>query len=175
MKPYHIIYFLLAFTAVVSVAQAFCPCIVAAAAGIAVARYFGVNDIVTGLWIGAMLYLTGIWTEDEIKKYLRKKNRYDDYARHKKIAMHLALVYGITAMSVWFLWYFGYFSGFSVIVYGARINSLLLGTMIGVALTLFTSLANRELWHMGIKHKFQKAALITVVLLAFSVLLWGFY
>jgi hypothetical protein len=169
------LYFILAFAATLGVAQAFCPCIVAAAVGIAVARYFGINDIVTGLWIGAMLYLTGVWTEDEIKKYLRRRNRYDDYARHKKIAMHLLLVYGITAVSVYFLWYFGYFSGFSVIVYGARINSLLLGTAIGVVLTLFTSLANKELWHLGIKARFQKAALITIVLLAFSALLWGFY
>lgn len=175
MRSHQIVYFLLAFTAVLSMAQAFCPCIVAAAAGIAVARYFGVNDIMTGLWIGAMLYLTGVWTEDEIKKYLRKKNRYDDYARHKKIAMHLLLVYGITAVSVYFLWYFGYFSGFSVLVYGARINSLLLGTAIGVLLTLFTSLANKQLWNLRIKVRFQKAALITAVLLLFSVLLWSFY
>jgi hypothetical protein len=175
MRPRAMLYFLLAFVATLGVAQAFCPCIVAAAAGIAVARYLDINDIVTGLWIGAMLYLTGIWTEDEIKKYLRKRNRYDDYARHKKIAMHLALVYGITAVSMFFLWYFDYFSGFSVIVYGMRINSLLLGTLMGVVLTLFTSLANRELWNLGIKVRFQKTALIVAVLLAFSALLWGFY
>jgi hypothetical protein len=89
--------------------------------------------------------------------------------------MHLALVYGITAISVYFLWYFGYFSGFSVVVYGLRVNSLLLGTAVGVVLTLFTSLANRELWNLGIKVRFQKTALIVAVLLAFSALLWGFY
>ena len=43
------------------------------AAVVAVARHFAGTDIVTGLWDSAMLYLTGIWTEDEIKKYLRKK------------------------------------------------------------------------------------------------------
>jgi hypothetical protein len=175
MRKHVIFYFLIALASTVGLAYAFCPCIVAAAAGIAVARYFGVNDLVTGLWVGATLYLTGVWTEDQIKKYLRKRNRYNDYARHKKIAMHLALVYGITAVSVFLLWYFDYFSGFSVIVYGARINSLLLGTVLGVALTLFTSLANRELWNLGIKVRFQKTALITAVLLVFSALLWSFY
>lgn len=175
MRKRMMFYFLIALASATGLAYAFCPCIVVAAAGIAVARYFGINDIVTGLWVGASIYLTGIWTEDEIKKFLRKRKRYDDYARHRKIAMHLLVVYGITAVSVYFLWYFGYFSGFSVIVHGARINSMLLGTALGVALTLFTSLANRELWHLGIKARFQKAALVAVVLLAFSALLWSFY
>ncbi len=62
-----------------------------------------------------------------------------------------------------------------MIVYGLRINSMLLGTALGMVLTLFTSLANRELWNLGIKLRLQKTALIAVVLLAFSALLWGFY
>ena len=175
MRPRVIFYFLLAIASTLSVAQAFCPCIVAAAAGIALARYFGINDIVTGLWVGAMIISTGIWTEDELKKYLRRRNRYSNYARTKKLAIHLALVYGITAASVVLLWYFNYFDGFSVLVYGARVNSLLLGTAMGIALTLFASLANRELWNLGINVRFQRTALILAVLFVFSALLWNFH
>jgi hypothetical protein len=175
MRKQVLLYFLVAFASTVGLAYAFCPCIVVAVGVIVIAHYFGIPDVVTGLWVGSALISTGIWTEDELKKYLRKKNKYEDYARHKKLAIHLSLVYGITLASAWLLWYFGYFSGLSVMFYGQRINALLFGTAIGIVLTLIASLANRELWRMGIKLRLQRTALIAVVLVVFSVLLWGFH
>lgn len=176
MRPNFIFYFLLALAGTAGLAYAFCPCIVVAVGVIAIAHYFGIPDIVTGLWVGSALISTGIWTEDELKKYLRKRGKYNNYAGHKKLAIHLGLVYGITLLSIWLLWYFDYFTfGASILFYGYLINPLLFGTVIGIALTLIASLANRELWNMGVKVKFQRTALIAAILVVFSILLWGFH
>jgi hypothetical protein len=44
-------------------ALAFCPvCIVAVGAGLGLARYLGVDDTVTGLWIGGFLIAVTAWT-----------------------------------------------------------------------------------------------------------------
>ncbi len=49
--------------------QAFCPvCTVAVAGGVGLSRYFGVDDIITGLWIGALLVALTIWTLEWLKK-----------------------------------------------------------------------------------------------------------
>ena len=49
----------------VSSAQAFCPvCTLAVAGGVGLSRYFGVDDTITGLWIGGFLVSMVIWTLD---------------------------------------------------------------------------------------------------------------
>lgn len=50
-------------------ASAFCPvCTVAVAGGVGLSRYFGVDDTVTGLWIGALIVAMTIWTLEWFKK-----------------------------------------------------------------------------------------------------------
>lgn len=52
-------------------AQAMCPvCTIAAAGGVELSRYLGIDDIITGLWIGGLTVSFILWTED----YLDKKN-----------------------------------------------------------------------------------------------------
>jgi hypothetical protein len=44
-------------------AEAFCPvCTVAAAGGVGLARWLGIDDTVTGLWIGGLLVSLTFWT-----------------------------------------------------------------------------------------------------------------
>ncbi|MFZ2192669.1 MAG: hypothetical protein WAV31_00300 [Candidatus Moraniibacteriota bacterium] len=51
-------------------AQAFCPvCVVAVGAGLELSNYLGIDDTVTGLWIGALLVSLSMWTIE----YLAKK------------------------------------------------------------------------------------------------------
>jgi hypothetical protein len=51
-------------------AQAVCPvCVVAVGAGVGLSRYLGVDDIISGLWIGGFIVSMIIWTID----YLQKK------------------------------------------------------------------------------------------------------
>jgi len=51
-------------------ALAFCPvCTFAVAGGVGLSRYLGVDDTITGLWIGAFLVSSSVWTIN----YLAKK------------------------------------------------------------------------------------------------------
>lgn len=53
------------------VAQAMCPiCTIAAAGGVELSRYLGIDDTITGLWIGGLTVSLILWTEN----YLDKKN-----------------------------------------------------------------------------------------------------
>ncbi|MEI7452226.1 MAG: hypothetical protein WCK37_03400 [Candidatus Falkowbacteria bacterium] len=53
-------------------ALAICPvCVVAVAAGVGLSRYLGVDDVLTGIWIGGLLLSISLWTIDwlVIKKW----------------------------------------------------------------------------------------------------------
>lgn len=53
-------------------AEAFCPvCTVAAGAGVGLARWIGIDDAITGLWIGALLTSITFWTAN----WLTQKGR----------------------------------------------------------------------------------------------------
>jgi hypothetical protein len=50
-------------------AEAFCPvCTVAAGAGVGLARWLGIDDTITGLWIGALLTSITFWTANWMSK-----------------------------------------------------------------------------------------------------------
>lgn len=49
--------------------QAVCPvCTVAVGAGVGLARYFGVEDTITGTWIGGLVISLAFWTVDFLEK-----------------------------------------------------------------------------------------------------------
>jgi len=61
------ILFLLIFLPQISLA--FCPvCTVAVAGGVGLCRYSGVDDLISGTWIGALLMSLTIWTIEELNK-----------------------------------------------------------------------------------------------------------
>lgn len=48
---------------------AVCPvCTVAVGAGLGLARYFGVDDIVSGVWVGGLVLSSSFWLSDWLKK-----------------------------------------------------------------------------------------------------------
>lgn len=50
-------------------AKAVCPvCVVAVGAGLGLSRWLGIDDIISGLWIGAMLVSLSVWTHEWIVK-----------------------------------------------------------------------------------------------------------
>ncbi len=50
-------------------AEAFCPvCTVAAGAGVGLARWLGIDDTITGLWIGGLIISISAWTATWLKK-----------------------------------------------------------------------------------------------------------
>ncbi len=54
-------------------AQAVCPiCTAAVGAGLGLSRWIGIDDTVSGLWIGALLASTVLWTNDWLEKKDKK-------------------------------------------------------------------------------------------------------
>lgn len=52
-----------------ALAQPVCPiCVVAVAGGLGFSRWFGVDDIITSLWIGALLMALVLWTISWLRK-----------------------------------------------------------------------------------------------------------
>lgn len=52
-------------------AAAFCPvCTVAVAGGLGLSRWLGIDDTITGIWLGALMVALTVWTKD----WLVKKN-----------------------------------------------------------------------------------------------------
>ena len=50
-------------------AKAICPlCVVAIGAGLGLSRWLGVDDLVSSIWIGALLVSMIVWTIEEMKK-----------------------------------------------------------------------------------------------------------
>lgn len=53
--------------------HAVCPlCTVAVAAGLGLSRWIGIDDAVTGIWIGGLILSGGLWMADWIRKKLFK-------------------------------------------------------------------------------------------------------
>lgn len=58
-----------AFLATTTHVQAVCPiCTVAVGAGLGISRWLGIDDTVTGVWIGGLILSSGLWLADWIEK-----------------------------------------------------------------------------------------------------------
>lgn len=61
------------FMSLTSQAHAFCPvCTVAVGTGVTFSRYLGVDDVISGVWIGGLILSSALWLKDILKKKLRK-------------------------------------------------------------------------------------------------------
>jgi len=62
---------LLAFFFMANQVQAVCPiCTVAVAGGLGISRWLGIDDAVTGVWVGGLILSSAFWLSD----FIRKKN-----------------------------------------------------------------------------------------------------
>jgi hypothetical protein len=74
--------------------QAVCPiCIFGVGAGLGLSRWLKIDDLVTSLWLGAMLVALSLWTINWLSK---KKIKF----KGRKILI-FAAYYGLTALSLW--------------------------------------------------------------------------
>jgi hypothetical protein len=60
-------------------AQAICPvCTVAVAGGLGLSRWLGIDDVISGIWIGALILSSSLWLIDWIeKKFPHLKSRFN--------------------------------------------------------------------------------------------------
>jgi len=69
MKRFISIISILAFLALPTPAQAVCPvCTVAVGAGLGLCRFLGIDDTISGIWIGGLILSSGLWLADWIGK-----------------------------------------------------------------------------------------------------------
>ena len=143
--------------------QAFCPvCVVAVGAGLELSNYLGIDDTVTGLWVGALLIAISAWTLDWLKK--------------KKVTFKgetLAVYAGYYLLTIIPL----YFAGLMGQAYHSfwGVDKLLLGIIFGSLVFYFGGM-----WHSRLKRKnndkvhfpFQKVIVPVGLLLILSVIFY---
>jgi hypothetical protein len=138
---------------------AFCPvCVVAVGAGLELSNYLGIDDVVTGLWIGALLVGLSAWTLEWLKK---KKFNFKGET--------LAVYAGYYLLTIIPLYFAGLMGQLGHTFWG--VDKLLLGIIFGSAIFFFGGM-----WHFRLKRKnnykvyfpFQKVAIPVGLLLILS-------
>ena len=101
------------------ITRAVCPvCTIAVASGVGLSRYLGIDDIITGLWIGGLIVSMIMWTIGWLqKKHISFPGR------------NIIIILAYIALVVLPLYFSGFFSHEASCVCG--INKLLLGIING--------------------------------------------
>jgi len=144
-------------------ARAFCPvCTVAVGAGVGLCRYFGIDDLISGTWIGGFLMSLTLWTIDWLNK---KKIKF----LFRKILVFV-FWYGISIFPLYRLGIMGHpenkFLG---------IDKLLFGIISGSIIFLVSFFFNNFLLKKNrgkVYFPFQKVVIPILFLLILSLIFW---
>lgn len=102
-------------------AKAVCPvCAVAVSAGLGLSRYLGIDDTISGLWVGGLILSMSLWTAD----WLHKRG-----LKIKMKVLNVASSVVFYAITVIPLFYSGIIGHPYNTIYG--VDKLLFGTIIG--------------------------------------------
>jgi hypothetical protein len=105
-------------------ALAVCPlCTVAVGAGVGFSRWLGIDDVITGLWIGGLIVSLITWTES----WLKGKNI---HFRGRLFIIILGY-YLLTVLPLYFTGFLGNPQNSLAYVYGIYFDKLLLGIIVG--------------------------------------------
>jgi len=146
-------------------ALAVCPiCTVAVAAGVGLSRWIGIDDAITGLWIGGLTVSMIAWT---LSWFDKKKIKFAGRA--------VITTIGYYALIVVPLYFMGLIGNPANAVYGNWLDKLLLGIIVGS----FGFWAGAS-WYYYLKEKnnghayfpFQKVVMPTAPLIILSVLFY---
>ncbi len=148
-------------------AKAVCPvCTVAVGAGVGLSRWLGIDDSVTGLWIGGFLVSLILWTQN----WFAQKN-----VRFAGRVWFLALVYFVLVVAPM------YFTGImgqtrnTFLVFGFRFDKLLMGIIVGSFAFWLGAIAYNILKknHQGRAHfPFQKVLMPIFPLIILSIVFY---
>jgi len=110
---------------------AVCPvCTVAVAGGVGLSRLLGIDDLVSGVWIGGLVYSLSVMT----RNYLSNKTKINqilDFSKFKKLDLLLILNLFFYFLLVFIPLHFGNITGHSLNkIFG--IDKLLFGSLFGV-------------------------------------------
>jgi len=144
---------------------AVCPlCTVAVGAGVGLSRWLGIDDVITGLWIGGLIVSLIAWSEN----WLDKKNI------HFRGRTILTII-GWYVLTLVPLYYAGFIDHPINTLCLCRLDRLLLGTVVG-SVAFWTSSS----WYLYLKDKndshayfpFQKIIMPVVLLIILSILFY---
>jgi hypothetical protein len=143
-------------------ANAVCPvCTVAVGAGVGLTRYMGINDSISGVWIGGMIASMGLWTVNWLKS---KEKRFSGDVFIIIIAFYL-----LTVLPLYWSDIIGHpfntICGIDKIVFGS-----LLGVLAFLVGTFFNGWAKKR--NGGkVYFPFQKVVFAVVPLIVLSIIL----
>jgi len=145
------------------IANAFCPvCIVAVGGGLGLSRWLGIDDLITSLWIGALLLALTAWTHDWVVKRGRGF-RYSVFA--------IGLVY--YALTIFPLYYYNIIGhplnkifGIDKIIFGIVFGTIVF--LLGERLHIFLKVKNNGKQFFN----YQKVVVPLLVLILTSLILW---
>ncbi len=161
-SPNPLALFSLSLLALISGISAVCPvCTIAVAAGVTILRAWGIDDVLTGIWYGALVLSSVFWLLDELKK--RSIN-----FPHRTLICFIA-IYGL--MVVPLAWPLNIIGMANNTVFG--IDRMLLGMAIGTFLFLLGIFIDRRLRCMNGCKQFiiyQKVIVPVVLLIVASII-----
>jgi hypothetical protein len=139
---------------------AVCPvCTVAVAAGVGLSRWLGVDDLITGTWVGGLLVSVSWWTVD----WLNSKNI---KFKGRKILIALAY-YLITIVPLYYMGIMGHpynqFWGLDKLLLGIIVGSI--AFFFGSMLSLWLKKKNEDKVYI----KFQRVIIPVVILVVISL------
>lgn len=146
-------------------ASAICPlCTIAVGAGVGLSRWIGVDDAVTGLWIGGLIVSLIGWTKD----WLEKKG-----IKFKGMVVVTAVAY--YAVVIWPLYFYGIIGSPTDTLCFCGLDKLLFGIIVG-SLAFWTGAS----WYFDIKEKngghahfpFQKVVMPVAPLVIISIIFY---
>jgi hypothetical protein len=139
-----------------------CPvCTVAVAAGVGVLREFGVNDIITGFWFGALIISSIAWMID----WLNRKNIHFIFKPQLVIVSFIAIF-------IWPLYLWGIMGAANNVIFG--IDKILFGSIIGGILFILAIFSNNYLKKINgdkVMINYQKILIPLVYLIVASIIM----
>ena len=144
-------------------AKAICPlCVIAIGGGLELSRWLGVDDVVSSIWIGALLVALIMWTMIEMKK---KNWRFPFDTAIISVAYYL-----LTFIP---LYYYGIIGGFYHKIFG--IDKIIFGSALGTVIFLLSYLLHNYLKKKNNGHAhfpYQKVAMPVGSLIILSLIFY---
>ncbi len=145
-------------------ASAMCPlCTAGAAIGLGIARYYGVDDTIVGIWLGALAVSTALWINRIVKKRVKVSTGLQ--------ALVIAAVIVSTVLPFYFAGFFNGMPTMANTILG--VNRLVFGVVLGGAISFIGApVSNHIKRRRNAAVPYQSILLTLGLLVAASLLLW---
>lgn len=147
---------------------AVCPaCTIAVGAGLGLSRFLGIDDTISGVWVGGLILSTSLW----LISWLEKKNFKIFSKLNKKLLSYLTIIFIYSLVLIPF-WPAGIIGHPVNTILG--IDKLLFGTLVGSVFFLLGFWADKKVRQIKGRQlfAFQKVAFPVVSLLIISLVIF---